>query len=107
MISDRDLLALSIIGAENAGVDTSRAKVALDRLDDKIDANARAWGVAVYMVGWNQRPEENPDARPSWTALTRREAEDVIRLNIQEGRVPTALMRRNGDRWVIEKEYSS
>lgn len=107
MISDRDLLALSIIGADNAGVDTTRAKAALDRMDDELDRNARSWGVAVYLTGWNQRPEENPDARPSWTALTRSEAEAVIRLNIQEERVPTALMRREADRWVIEKEYSS
>lgn len=107
MISDRDLLALSIIAAENAGVDITRAATALDRMDDEADRNSRAWGVAVYLIGWNQRPEENPDARPSWTALTRSEAEAVIQLNIQEERVPTALMRRDGDRWVIEKEYNS
>lgn len=42
MISDRDLLALSIIAAENAGVDTTRAKAALDRMDDERDRNSRS-----------------------------------------------------------------
>jgi hypothetical protein len=35
MISDRDLLALSLIGARNAGLDTTRGEAVLDRMDEE------------------------------------------------------------------------
>jgi len=105
MISDRDLLALSIIGERNRGVDTSRAEAALDRLDEELLPPKR-FGVAVFMAGWSERGESELVEKPSWTGLSRREAEGVVRLNRMEGRIPTALVERDGSAWRIIEEFS-